>query len=87
MKIALLVPKFSNFTGDARITEIQAEELIRGGNDVIVFALEADNKPINANLCLMEISKSLFLHRIYRLILFFDVYKILRWLPKFKQYD
>lgn len=47
MKIALLVQKFSNFTGDARITEIQAEELIRGGNDVIVFALEADNKPIN----------------------------------------
>ena len=44
MKIAILVPNFSKYSGDARVAELQTKELLRKGNDVSIFALEGDIK-------------------------------------------
>ena len=47
MKIAILVPNFLEYSGDARVAELQADELAKNGNSVAVFALEANINPKN----------------------------------------
>ena len=87
MKIAILVPNFAEYSGDARVAELQAEELIKEGNDVAIFALAADIKPKNAKLFVMGMPKSLFWQRVYRLVFPLDLIKTFRWLPKLKDFD
>ena len=87
MKIAILVPKFSKFGGDARVAEIQAEEFVENGNYVAIFTLEADMKPKNAELFVIGMPKSLFWQRVYRLTFPLDLIKTFRWLPKLKKFD
>jgi hypothetical protein len=87
MKIAILVPNFSEYSGDARVAELQAEEFVKEGNEVVIFALDANIKPKNAELLIMMMPKSLFWQRVYRLILPLDLIKIIKWLPKLKDFD
>lgn len=87
MKTALLVPNFSENSGDARVVELQSEELTKEGNDVAIFALAANIKPKNAKLFVMGMPKSLFWQRVYCLIFPIDLIKTFRWLPKLKDYD
>lgn len=87
MKIALLVPNFVEYSGDARVVELQAEELANKGHKVSIFAFAGNIKPKSAELFIMGISKSLFWQRIYRLFFPMNIYKTLLWFPKFKQYD
>lgn len=87
MKIAILVPNFAEYSGDARVAELQAEDLSKEGNEVAIFALEADIKPRNAKLFVMGMPKSLFWQRVYRLIFPIDLIKTFRWLPKLKDFD
>jgi len=87
MKIAILVPNFSEYSGDSRVAELQAEELIKEGNDVVIFALWGNNKPKTAKLRVMGMPKSLFWQRVYRLIFPCDLIKIFKWLPKLKDFD
>ena len=87
MKIAILVPNFSDYSGDARVAELQAEEFAEKGNDVTIFALAANIKPKNAKLLVMGMPKSLFWQRVYRLIFPLDLIKTSRWLPKLKDFD
>lgn len=87
MRIAILVPNFAEYSGDARVAELQAEELVEKGNDVTIFALAANIKPKNAKLFIIGMPKSLFWERVYRLILPLDLIKTLRWLPKLKNFD
>ena len=87
MKIAILVPNFAEYSGDARVAELQAEDLIKEGNDVSIFALAADIKPKNAKLFVMGMPKSLFWQRVYRLVFPLDLIKTFRWLPKLKNFD
>jgi hypothetical protein len=61
MRIAILVPNFSKYSGDARVAELQAENLINKGNEVSIFALAADIKPENANLFVIGMPHNLFL--------------------------
>ena len=87
MKIAILVPNFSEYSGDARVAELQAEDLAKEGNDVAIFALGGSIKPKNAKLFVMGMSKSLFWERVYRLIFPLDLIKTFRWLLKLKDFD
>jgi 1,2-diacylglycerol 3-alpha-glucosyltransferase len=87
MKIAILVPNFVEYSGDARVVELQAEELAKEGKDIVIFALGASIKPKNARLFVMGMPKSLFWQRIYRLIFPLDLIKTFRWLPRLKNFD
>jgi len=87
MKIAILVPNFAEYSGDARVAELQAEELVKEGNDVTIFALGANIEPKTAQIFVMGMPKSLFWERVYRLIFPIDLIKTFRWLPKLKNFD
>ena len=87
MKIAILTPTFSHYSGIDRVAEQQASEYSKKGNKVTVFALEADIKPKNFELVILGMPKSLFFQRLYRLFFFLDVQKINKATDKLKDYD
>ena len=87
MKIAILVPNFSEYSGDARVAELQANDLECEGNDVSIFALDANMNLENKNLFIMGMPKSLFWQRVYRLTFPLDLIKTFKWLPKLKDFD
>ena len=87
MKIAILTPTFSHFSGIDRVAEQQAIEYSKTGNQVTVFALEADLKPKRFKLEVIGMPKSLFLQRIYRLFFFLKCNKIKTIAEKLKDYD
>ena len=87
MKIAILTPTFSHYSGIDKVVQLQAEDYAKKGNKVTVFALEAEIKPKNYNLEVLGMPKSLFLQRIYRLLFFLDYEKIKNAADKLKGYD
>ena len=88
MRIAHLTPTFSAFSGIDRVVHGLAAEQEDEGNDVTIFALEADMKPPeNAGLRIMARPRNPTWQRIYRLIMPLDIYKALRWVPKLKDFD
>ena len=58
MKIAILTPTFSYFSGIDRVVEQQAMDYAKKGNKVKVIALEGDIKP---NLFIVNINIGLFI--------------------------
>ena len=77
MKIALLTPTFSAFSGIDRVVEMQAEELSKKGYEVSIFCLKAGMKSAKGvKLVEMGMSKNAFFQRIYRLFFFLDGKKI-----------
>jgi len=87
MKIAILTPTFSYYSGIDRVVEQQASDYSKQGNKVTVFALESDLKPKGFKLEVIGMPKSLFLQRLYRLFFFFDFIKINRIAGKLKDYE
>jgi 1,2-diacylglycerol 3-alpha-glucosyltransferase len=87
MRVAILVPNFSEYDGAARVAELQAEELAEEGNYVAVFAFAADIQPKRADLFIMGMPGNLFWQRVYRLLFPLDLLKTIKWLPKLKSYD
>jgi len=87
MKIVILVPNFAEADGGAQVAKLQAEELVQEGNYVAVFTLAADIKPQGYDLFVMDMPKSLFWQRIYRLLFPLDIPKVLKWLPRLKSFD
>ncbi len=86
MKIAILVPTFSKFSGPDRVVEELSERLAQK-NEVTVFALKADITPKKAKLEVIGAPKSPLLERIYRLLFFLDFGKIRKYSEKLKGYD
>jgi glycosyltransferase involved in cell wall biosynthesis len=87
MKIAILLPNFSRFSGDARVAELQVEEFTKNGDSVTVFALEGDICPDGVELYTLGAPKNSFCQTVYRLLFFLDVVKVLKWLPRLKGFD
>ena len=87
MKIAILTPTLSYYSGIDRVVEQQALDYSKRGNKVTVFALEADLKPKGFKLEIIGMPKSLFLQRLYRLFFFFSFIKIKNIAEKLKDYD
>ena len=82
-----MVPSFSETSGDARVAATQAEELVKEGNRVAIFALSADIELIGADLFIMNMPKRLLWQRVYRLIFPLDIIKLAKWLPRLKDFD
>lgn len=87
MRIALLTPTFSKFSGIDRLVERKAEELAAKGNEVTIYALAADMKPARARLAVIGMPKQPFLQRIYRLLFFLDFPKVSRYACEVRNYD
>jgi len=88
MKIALLTPTFSQFSGIDRVVELNAEEFAKK-NDVTIFTFKAGIKPKNRKIKIIEIGmpRNQFLERIYRLFFFLDFLKIKKYGNMLKDYD
>ncbi|MBS3114529.1 glycosyltransferase family 4 protein [Candidatus Woesearchaeota archaeon] len=87
MRIAILTPTFSYYSGIDRVVELQAQEYAKKGDKVTVFALEATLKPKVFKLEVLGMPKNLFLQRIYRLLFFLDIKKIKNATEKLKEYN
>ncbi len=87
MKIAILTPTFSHYSGIDRVVELQAMEYSNKHHQVTVFALESTIKPRDFKLEVLGMPKSLFLQRLYRLFFFLDFKKIKNTIEKLKDYD
>jgi len=88
MKIAHLIPTFSAFGGGARVAYMLATEQKDAGNDVTIFALEADRTlTTNVALEIMGMPQNPTIQVIYRLMMPLNIYKALKWVPKLKDFD
>ncbi len=87
MKIAILTPTFSHFSGIDRLVEMQAKDFIKKGDKVDIFTLNASIKPKKAGLYVLGMPKNSFLQRLYRLFMFLDVKKIKKYVNILKNYD
>jgi len=87
MRIAILVPNFVSFDGSARDARLYSEELAREGNHVAIFTFATDIKVNNVDVFVMGMPKSSFRERVYRLLFPLDLGKMIRWLPKLKDFD
>lgn len=87
MKIAILTPTFSHFSGIDRLVEIKSEEFIKKGHKVDIFALSASIKPKKAGLYILGMPKNPLLERFYRLFMFLDTKKIKKYTSILKNYD
>jgi glycosyltransferase involved in cell wall biosynthesis len=76
MKIALLTPTFSPFSGIDRVVQLQAEALASKGHKVTIFALKSNMKPKKAELIELSMPQNPFFERLYRLLFFMDFPKI-----------
>jgi 1,2-diacylglycerol 3-alpha-glucosyltransferase len=87
MKIAILTPTFSHFSGIDRLVEGQYKDYIKKGNEADIFTLRASIKPKKAGLYVLGMPKNPILERFYRLFMFFDVKKIRKYTAILKNYD
>ena len=86
MRIAILTPTFSHFSGIDRVVELQAQEYAKKGNKVTVIALESGIMPKGYKIEVLGMPKALFLQRLYRLFFFLDLKKI-KYYKNLRDYD
>jgi 1,2-diacylglycerol 3-alpha-glucosyltransferase len=87
MKIAILTPTFSEFSGIDRVVEKEAENFFNEGHDVTIFCFKSHMQTKYAKVIEIELPKNPALERIYRLIFFIDFIKIRRTVKMLKGFD
>ena len=87
MKIALLTPTFSQFSGIDRVVEREIKDLYDKGHKVTLFCFKAEIKSKYAKVIEIGMPNNPTLERIYRLLFFFDILKINKITEKLKDFD
>ena len=87
MKIAILTPTFSQFSGIDRVVENEAKELYKEGNSVTIFCFKAKIKTKYAKVIEIGMPKNSTLERLYRLFFFIDIFKIKKVINFLKTFD
>jgi 1,2-diacylglycerol 3-alpha-glucosyltransferase len=87
MKIAILTPTFSHFSGIDRLVEMKCRQFTKKGHKVDIFTLKASIKPKNAGLYVLGMPKNPTLERLYRLFMFLDLKKVEKYVNILKRYD
>lgn len=87
MKIAILTPTFSHFSGIDRLVEIKYKDYLKKGHKVDIFTLKASIKPEKAGLYVLGMPKNQLLERLYRLFMFLDIKRIKKYTNILKNYD
>ena len=71
MKIAIITPTFSQFSGIDRVVEREAKDLSNKGHKVTIFCFNAHIKTKYAKVVELGMPKNPTFERIYRLFFFF----------------
>ena len=91
MKVAILTPTFSKFSGPDRVVFNEATALAAKGNSVTILTFKTDfdasQLPKNITVEVLGMPKNGLLERIYRLLFFADVPKVIRIVNKLQQFD
>ena len=91
MKVAILTPTFSRFSGPDRVALNEAVEMAAEGDKVTIITFRTDfdarQLPKNVTVEALGMPKSGLLERIYRLFFFADVAKVNRIVNSLKDYD
>ncbi len=87
MKVAILVPRFVKFSGDAKVAAQQARDFAARGDQVDVFAFDADMAIPGVKVFLLGLPRNLFIQSAYRLLFPLDLVKTITWLRVLKSYD
>lgn len=91
MKIAILTPTFSKFSGPDRVVLNEATELAQQGNEVTIFAFKTDfdlrQLPKNVAVEIFGMPRNAMLERIYRLLFFLDFAKVRKITARLKEFD
>lgn len=86
MRVAIITPTFSKFSGIDRFIEQKIKKLSKN-NKITVIAFKGDIKVKDVDVVYVGAPKSPFLERMYRLFFFLDIIKIIKILNKIKKYD
>lgn len=87
MKIAILTPTFSKFSGIDRVVEQEAKDYAKKGYKVTIFAFKGDIKTKHAEVIYLGAPKNPSLERLYRLFFFLDIPKTRKYTKKLKDFD
>ena len=91
MRVAILTPTFSKFSGPDRVVLNEAKELAAAGKEVTIFTFKTDFDPLqlpkNVTVDVLGMPKNPLLERAYRLLFFFDVRKVIKTANKLRQFD
>lgn len=87
MKIAILTPTFSPFSGIDRLVEQEAGEYSKKGGKATIFCFRAEMKSKYADIIELGMPANPFFERLYRLFFFLDIFKIGKYAKKLKDYD
>ncbi|MBI2142993.1 glycosyltransferase family 4 protein [Candidatus Woesearchaeota archaeon] len=92
MKVAILTPTFSKFSGPDRVVYNEATEMAQKGYEVSVITFKTDfeagqlqKKGIKVEV--LGIPKNPMLERLYRLFFFADIFKVNKIVKKLQQFD
>lgn len=86
MKIALLTPTFYPYSGIDRMVEFHAKRFIEQGHTVCVFALDAAAQSSAIPIEVLGMPRGLTAQRMYRLLFFFDIPKIVKAVRQLKDF-
>ncbi len=87
MRIAILTPTFSAFSGIDRLVEMEAEEYAKKGDKAAIFCFRAEMKSKYADIIELGMPKIPFFERLYRLFFFLDIPKMRKFTKMMKGYD
>lgn len=87
MKVAILTPTLWYSSGIDRVVEQQAQSLIKKGNKVAIFTLEAQIRIPGAEIVVLGMPKNLFWQRVYRLFFFLDFPKIFYTIKRLRAFE
>ena len=87
MKIALLTPTFSQFSGPDRVVENEAKEYLAKGHKVTVFTFRSNIKGKGYEVVELGMPRNSTLERLYRLFFFADIFKIMKVSKMLREYD
>lgn len=87
MKIAILTPSFSHFSGIDRVVEMEAADYKKKGHNITIFTFKAQIKTKYAGIIEIGMPKNPLLERLYRLFFFLDIKKITKYSNILSNYD
>ena len=88
MKVAILTPTLYGFDGMTKLIKVEAEDYVAQGDLVTIFAFAGgDLKPEGVGLEIIGAPKSLFWRRIYRLLFPLDIFRMVKFVRRLKDYD
>jgi len=87
MKVAILTPTFSHFSGIDRVAEAQAEDFVKKGHEVTVITFKSTIEPKGYEIKVIGMPEKAFWQRLYRLFFFIDTKKINEGVKLLEGYD